>query len=146
RYPVKAETVSALDGNIKKFADPILRRLENDDFVGSGAAHQTSSVCFARAFTQNFDASSDQFFIRTPSRGVNYPQQVLITHLLCCLVDLIRHGRSGRFAPRGIAKDESIIELEVFDEIAGCFVIGIGLAREADDDVARQCDPWAGGT
>jgi hypothetical protein len=54
------------------------------------------------------------------------------------------HGRGGRFAPRGIAKNESIIELEVFDEIAGCFVIGIGLAREADDDVGRQCDSWAG--
>src|SRR4030095_3491061 len=46
---------------------------------------------------------------------------------------------------RGIAKNESIIELEVFDEIAGCFVIGIGLAREADNDVGRQRDPWAGG-
>ena len=70
--------------------------------------------------------------------SVDYSEQVLVARLLYGLVDLIRAwSRQGVFASRRIAKDESIIELQLFDEIAGCFVIGIGLARKADDDIGR---------
>src|SRR6476619_5004387 len=117
RVSVKAEAIGTLDCDIKNFADAIPCRLEDDDFVRSGAAHQTRTVCFAWAFTQNFDASSDQFFICAAGGDIDYFEQILIARLFCCLVDLIRHGRGGRFAPRGIAKNESIIELEVFDEV-----------------------------
>src|SRR5205814_7634731 len=115
RVSVKAEAVGMLDYDIKNFADAIPSRLEDDDFVRSGAAHQTRSVCFAWAFTQNLNACADQFFIRTAGRGVDYSEQVSIARLLYCLVDLIRHVRGGRFAPRGIAKDERVIELQLFD-------------------------------
>jgi hypothetical protein len=54
RVSVKAEAVGTLDCDIKNFADAIPCRLEDDDFVRSGAAHQTRNVCFAWAFTQNF--------------------------------------------------------------------------------------------
>src|SRR5689334_16003576 len=131
RVSVKAEAVGTLDCDIKNFANAIPYRFEEDDFVRSGAPHQTRSVCFAGTFTQNFDASSHQSFIRATSRGVDNSEQILIARLFCCLLDLIWHGRGGCFAPRGVAKNESIIELKVFDEIAGCFVIGIGLAWEA---------------
>src|SRR5215831_14075588 len=115
RVSVKAEAVGTLDCDIKNFADAIFSRLENNNFVGSGAAHQTRGICFAWALTQNFGASSDQFFIRAAGPSVDHTQQVLVARLFCCLVDLIRHGRGGRFAPWGIAKDESIIELELLD-------------------------------
>ena len=91
RVSVKAEAIGALDCDIKNFADAISRRLKDDDFVRSGAPHQTRSVCFAWTFTQNFDASSHQSFIRATSRGIDNSEQILIARLFCCLLDLIRH-------------------------------------------------------
>src|ERR1041385_7435076 len=109
RVSVEAEAVGALDRDIKNFADAIPYRFEDDHFVRSGASHQARHVCFAWAFTQNFDASSHQSFIRAVSRGVDYSEQIPIARLFGCLVDLLRHGCGGRFAPRRIAKNESII-------------------------------------
>src|SRR4029453_2277660 len=92
RVSVKAEVVGMLDCDTKNFADSIPSRLEDDDFVRPGAAHQTRNVCFAWAFTQNLNAGSDQFFIRAAGRGVDYSEQVLIPRLPCCLVVLIGRG------------------------------------------------------
>ena len=57
------------------------------------------------------------------------------------LADLLVHARRVRPAPRRVDERERVIERDLLADRERLGELGLGLAREADDDVGRQREP-----
>ena len=128
---------------INNLSDQFFVAFEHDNLVCACSAHQPHWIGFTRTFAKDFNSATYQTFTRAACRFVDNLEQILIALLFDVLIDLIRHFRGGRLAARRIAKNERVIELEFFNQIARMPVIVVGFARKSHDDIGGNRDTLA---
>ena len=109
RHPVEAEPVGAFNLHIHKLPKEFLaidcwallwRRRKYDNLVCASSSHQARAVGFTGAFTKDFHLASDQALENQAIRFVYDLEQILIALFFDVFLDLIRHSRCRRIAPR----------------------------------------------
>src|SRR5205085_10314777 len=129
RRSIQAESIRLGDVDIEDLAGERRVSLEYHDLVRACPTHEPRGIRPARSFTQNLEIAADETFVGPMSRSIDHAQQVPVTLLFHAFADLL-HRRRGSVLASGVTENESVIELNLFDEISGPAVIVVIFLRK----------------
>ena len=145
RVAVEGEAGGSGDFHGKNLADVAGGAFEDNNLVRAGAARESLGIVAACALAEDFDFGAEERVEFSGDMAIHNLEQILVPRVFYFLRDLSLHRGCGGVLAGRISKDKGIVERDGFAEGAGFFVVLVGLAGEADDDIAGDRHAGTGG-